>query len=88
MELKPGTVFEIPSGFDAERDEYVVDFYYYEHEVSDTNRIHILASDGRTLELEVTGIAQEYQTDGSTKPVELNVRALFHLDDRAVRSSR
>ena len=88
LDLKPGTELEIPNGFDAERDEYVVDFYYYEHEASDSNRIRILATDGRTLDLEVTGTAQEYQTDGSSKPVELKARSRFTWDEHATRSSQ
>ncbi len=88
FDLKPGTVHDIPTGFDVERDEHMVDFYYYEHEVSDSNRLHITAVADRTIDAELTGTAWEFQTDGSSQPVTLKARATFLWDAHATRSSR
>lgn len=86
--LEPGQAWSIPAGFDDDRDEYVVDFYYYEHEVSDDNRIEVVAVDGQRLRLRITGTAWSY--DGRTrkpKAVPLSVEAEFTFDKHTTRSS-
>ena len=86
--LRPGTVLEIPSGLDEGRDEYVVDFYYVEHEASDANRIEILAVDGDTVRARITGTAVDPNYyDGSKPRAKLEVTTTFRRDPKLERSS-
>ena len=86
--LQPGTVLEIPAGVDEQSDEYVVDFYYVEHEVSDENRIEILAVDGDTLRARITGTAVDPNFyDGSKPRAKLEVTTTFRRDPKLERSS-
>ena len=86
--LAPGTVLGIPAGLDEQRDEYVVDFYYVEHEVSDDNRIEIIAVDGETVRARITGTAVDPNFyDGSKPRAKLEVTATFRRDPKLERSS-
>lgn len=86
--LAPGTALVIPAGLDESRDEYVVDFYYAEHEVSDENRIEILSVDGDTLRARITGTAVDpHYYDGSRPRARLEVTTTFRRDPRLRRTS-
>jgi hypothetical protein len=84
---KAGDAFAIAQGLDEARNEYVVDFYYHEHEVSDGNRIEILSVDGQRLRARITGHAWEPKRDGSRTPIPMTVEAWFEADAKTLRSS-
>lgn len=84
--MAPGATWTIPAGFDEARDEYVVDWYYGEHEISDDNRITVIAVNGTDLELEVTGTAWLYGLEDKPARMPLKVRAWFRWDRWARRS--
>src|SRR5688572_26387649 len=45
--LTPGTVIEIPSGYDTEREENITSFYYVTHEASEDNQFVIIQISNR-----------------------------------------
>jgi hypothetical protein len=78
--ITPGTTLSIPSGYDEDAEEYVVDFYYHEHEQSDDNRIEILQVEGTRVKVRITG-------KDTTAGARIEVTTWFERDPKLERSS-
>jgi len=59
---------EIPNGYDDEIDDSVTNFYYCEHEPSDSNVIEILVTEGNRLLIRVIGEITDVNYYDGSKP--------------------
>lgn len=85
--FRPGRKYEMPSGFDFDPDEYVNDFYYFEHETTDQNVLEILAVDGQDITVAITGIRNVLDTEFKLVPAPVRTTAILHFGARTTRSS-
>jgi hypothetical protein len=85
--LVAGASFTIPHGYDESCGGYVTNFYYCEHEVSDNNRIEIIAVDGDNVRLRIQAETMHVNWyDGSKPATKLSVEAWFERDSTLMRS--
>ncbi len=86
-ELSEGTQFLVNYGYDETTDEYVANFYYCAHEVTDQNVVQILVVDGDRLKIRMVGetIDVNYY-DGSKPPTKIQIETWFERNKKIVRS--
>lgn len=76
--LCKGSTIRIPRGFDDVLDEYVTNFYYWEHQETDDNVIEVLDSSGDRRLLRLTGTTADVgHYDGSKPDNNILVEAWF-----------
>ncbi len=79
-----GRTFSIPQGYDEEREEYVTNFYYLEHEAIDENLITILEREEERLWVQITGMITDVNySDGSKPPTQVEIKASFSMAESA-----
>jgi hypothetical protein len=86
--LAPGTMIEIPTGYDSERQEHIAIFSYVGGgEASEDNRIVILQTSDGSLRARITGQTIDVNSyDGSEPPTLLEVETEFRHDPALQRS--
>ncbi|HEY5808239.1 MAG TPA: hypothetical protein VIT67_09750 [Povalibacter sp.] len=85
--LAPGAKFSVPKGYDTAQGGYVTNFYYCSHEATDDNLVEILAVDGSTLLVRLSGQTIDVNFyDGSKLPTRLFVEVHLSHDTKVRRS--
>ena len=76
-DIVPGLKVELLEGFDKETDTDITNFYYFEHQTTNDNKIEILESDGNKLLIRLTGKTTDVDFDGSKPETELSAEIWF-----------
>ncbi|PTY04528.1 hypothetical protein DB347_17595 [Opitutaceae bacterium EW11] len=85
--LVPGTVFNLPNGYEESQGGHITDFYYCEHENTEKNLIRVIESDGQRLRFRVLGDVTDVSIyDGSKPRTMLHADAWFTFDSSLKRS--
>lgn len=85
--VEPGAKFSVPLGYDEALGGYVSNFYYCSHEATDENLIEILAVEGSTLLVRLSGRTTDVNFyDGSRPPTRLSVEVRLTRDANTQRS--
>jgi hypothetical protein len=85
--LRPGVTFSVPKGYDEAQGGYVTNFYYWSHEQTDDNRVEIVAVEGSTLLVRLSGQSIDVNFyDGSKPPTRLSVEVHLKHDAKTRRS--
>lgn len=85
--VKSGAKFSVPQGYDEALGGYVTNFYYCSHEATDDNLIEILAVEGSTLLVRLTGRTTDVNFyDGSRPPTRLSVELRLIRNEETQRS--
>jgi hypothetical protein len=85
--LVVGSTFIVPYGYEEAHGGYVTNFYYCEHESTESNMIEVLAAEEERLLLRLTGETVDVNFyDGSKPPTKLSVETWFLRDTRMMRS--
>ncbi len=86
-DLIPGFKASIPDSYLEKSEEYVTNFYYFEHDGSENNTIEVLDRKKDKLLLKLSGeIVDVNHYDGSQAPSKLSLTAWFSHDDDTTRS--
>ncbi len=85
--LQPGARFAVPKGYDEQQGGFVTNFYYWAHEATEENVIEILARNGKSLQVRLSGqtIDINYH-DGSKPPTHISVEMELKYDPATMRS--
>jgi hypothetical protein len=85
--LQPGATFSVPQGYDEAQGGYVTNFYYCSHEATDHNLIEILAVEGSTLLVRLSGQTTDVNYyDGSKPPTRICAEMRLTRDQNTQRS--
>lgn len=85
--LQTGAKFSVPQGYDEALGGFVTNFYYCSHEATDDNVIEILAVEGSTLLVRLSGKTTDVNFyDGSRPPTRLSVEVRLTRDPETQRS--
>ena len=85
--LQPGARFSVPKGYDEEQGGFVTNFYYCAHEATEENVVEILARNGQTLQVRLSGQTVDINYyDGSKPPTHISVEMELRHDPQTMRS--